>query len=68
MWDPEADPEALNERGFGIGQWRLQEYFLKQRSNTYPEVGFGHHSARNEISPLAFLFQYYAFEFSYRPF
>lgn len=27
LWDPEADPEALNERGFGIGQWRLQEHF-----------------------------------------
>ena len=41
MWDPDADPDALNERGYGIGQWRLQEHFQQQRTYPRPAVGFG---------------------------
>ena len=47
MWDPDADPYALNERGYGIGQWRLQEHFQQQRTYTRPAVGFGRLSIKH---------------------
>lgn len=38
FWDPNADPEALGERGFGIGQWKLQDHFQNRQNYAHRMV------------------------------